>query len=208
MATKTKKAAGKKRGPYKLRQYKHRKAPLDTAGCAIPADVKNAACEIAEVPYEKDRRKMNPSEALVSLFGFLTTREKPIIFSQYHDCAPIFELIDAFRKYHKLAPPRDGMNKGTYLPGLDHITNEPTNLKLVGTDPATVLKSIWEQLYKIGERDQNKVIAKLLQEVKAMRQQRHDYALKMQKGASIDETASWDQLNEFNNIVSGNFTVL
>jgi hypothetical protein len=51
-------------------------------------------------------KKLSPAEAIYGFAGWLTTRDKPVIFSSRHDAAIVAQLLDWFCK-NNLDQPRN-----------------------------------------------------------------------------------------------------
>jgi len=66
----------------------------------------------------------NPSEAVYAFAGYLSTRATPITCSETHSAAELCELVDAFRRRHALAPPRDGWDR--HIRNMDPAPGAPT----------------------------------------------------------------------------------
>jgi len=61
-------------------------------------------------------KKLTASEALYGFAGWITTREKTMIASAYHDAAIWAELVDMYIEENKLEQPRDGWENNLIHP--------------------------------------------------------------------------------------------
>lgn len=161
------------------------------------------------VRARKDRRTMNASEAIFSLFGFLTTRKNPIIFGAAYDCAPIAEILREFINFHKLAPARDGMITGTCVPNTEHFTNDPKLQKQAVKmyDAADVLADLHAAMSKAPAGESNKIIARFLQKRKEELQARVQYMASVSQEVSDREDKASTELMELNHILIGNYSI-
>ena len=165
---------------------------------------------MAKTARGKAPKKMNAREAIYGLVGFLTTRSKELIFSDKHDCAPIAKLVGAYCDINKLPAMREGWK---YQAPLDHL--DTTNVKvpqqatnMAPIPPQEVLQRIRAEITSLAPEQQNAVLAKLLQDLKQERVYTQQDAQYKQLQANRDEARAYENLTQFNNITSGNFTIL
>lgn len=71
----------------------------------------------------------NVTELLYAVTGFLSTREKPLTFSRYHNAAPIADIIGALVKANGLPDTTKDWPKIQIPDGIDAIENSATQVR-------------------------------------------------------------------------------
>lgn len=125
---------------------------------------------------KRQRTPWNTSEILYAVYGYLTTRKQPLIFSASHEACAIAEVLGAIVKANGLPPTRKSWKKITIPEGIDNLTNLPVGNAansnggdLTGQHkkmlkPDDVLDKVTELIQmNLSLEEQNKFIAGLLE---------------------------------------------
>jgi hypothetical protein len=133
-----------------------------------------------QTPKPRRRTPWNTSEILYSVFGYLTTRETPLILSAHYNAGAVAEIIGAIAKANDLPKCRNGAAwKKIHIPdGLEEITNVP---KVAAADKVkeaetTPEMKFYNYLFGLTPEEQNAVIRSLLKSMQEDRRQKFDEA--------------------------------
>lgn len=152
--------------------------------------------------------KMNAREAVNFCIGWLSTREKPIVLSRYRDSAPVAQLVGAFCDQNLLPKMRDDVGYDAPT-GLEHLTNVTDNVQAaVALDASEILRRMLHDINHLSAKDQNKVIGHFIKKVRQDREAKKNQLHDTRNAVIEDAQRSVDLLEEFDNIVAGNFIVL
>lgn len=120
---------------------------------------------------EKDDSMLTASEAVYGFAGWLTTRQKPVIFSESHNAAPVAQLVNAYVTEQQLDPPRDNWNKHLRPMTLvaTELTNQPLECaggKIKSLSFQEVLNDIMSKLRGFSPQRRNHLVGAILQDLK------------------------------------------
>lgn len=164
------------------------------------------------------RTPWNTSEILFAVYGYLTTRKEPLIFSASHNAGAIAEILGAIVKANNLPPTRKNWKKIAIPDGLEGLTNvpkpagtssgdcqaEPPKEKLFDNYEAVTSKVFQLINENLDLPNQNRFLSLLL---KRMADARIDFVAMREKdersARSGTVTAKTIQ-NEFSQIIAGN----
>lgn len=176
--------------------------------------VRHPAVNKAAEPCNPAISPLSPSEAVYGLVGWLTTRPTPLVLSSGHNASAPAELVNAYIQVQNLERPRDGWEKAMVrMPErLDSITNTAgEQLASAACEVETVderASSMTTILLTYDMADQNVIVARLIQNLQAHRNGMRD---KLRSGRDWHQ-AELDTLvkavNDMDNILQGNFSVL
>lgn len=156
--------------------------------------------------------RRNATEYLYAFTGFLTSREKPIIFSKHHNAAPIAELVAEFIKANRMPKPRPDWPAAKTPPQItNHITNERlasvNNVAEVIT-PEGAEKRIMRLLYELPKSHQDAVLAGVLSHMKRIRTERLEDTRKTLVDHEVMVRQAEEHLQNLINITRGDVTVI
>lgn len=156
------------------------------------------------------RSPINTSEALFGFLSWLTTRKNKITLSSNNTPNPALTLLKSFIDANGLPAVRNNYTSHYMIPqGLDALTDDPpVNSCVRSWSPQEVQQAINDLLETQSDKNQNQIIGKVLQRLKVQRTNRYDKAQRDNLQSRRDEGEAYDTMNDFNNIVNGNFTVL
>ena len=158
---------------------------------------------------KKRPERRNASEVLTVFLGFLSQREKPLILSTRHDFAPVVEYASKFMDVNRMPKIRDYFPKLKPPPNTNHLTNEPTQtMNQRPLSPDEILNIIQTHLGMLDHAQQNKLIARVLGDMKRERTTRVAYH-KDEAGKVAEIIRDADQsAQDFQNILNGQFSML
>lgn len=162
------------------------------------------------MPKNTPLRKMNAGEAVQGFVHLLMSRQTLILCSDKHEVTPVAELAIAYCDANKLPAVREGW-KYHKPENTDHLTNVPTprNAAIAAiVPPAEVYQRIRAEIMSLDANGQNKVLGMLIQDLKQERQFNHQDKQYQQQQANREEGRAYEELNQFINIVNGNFSML
>lgn len=164
------------------------------------------ACEPAPIS--------NPTEAIYSFLGFLTTRDKEVILSSHNDCAPVAQLAAAFCEANKLPVTTDNWPNWIAPPNTEHITNVPAigySEKSLASEPLSVEKAGDQMLGAIlgmSPANQDAVIANFLERITKQRNARVQNMQRVITDVDRDMQEAMASLSSLNSVLRGEFVVV
>lgn len=114
----------------------------------------------------------NVTEVLFAVFGYLTTRAKPLIFSRQHDCAPIASLLGEIVRVNNLPQVREGgeQPKLSFPESLDDVGNTSYAELRTIYNVAQVYGIMLPLVHGLDRSEQNRLILTLIHELKRDRE--------------------------------------
>lgn len=153
------------------------------------------------------------TEAIYSFIGFLSTREKPLIFSSKHDCAPIAQVAAEFVKVNRMPATRPDWPKYKAPTNVDHLTNEkvaepPTKAIAASMNKEDAIGEIKIILSMVSRPERNTVLAAVLDYEKEHRQYMADHSRVTALEAELDARNYQDDLLKLESILRGDVAVI
>jgi hypothetical protein len=105
---------------------------------------------------KRKRTPWNTSEILYAVFGYLTTREKPLILSRRHDGAAVAEILGKIVEANELPKAGNNYPRLSIPPEVDEITNVPATGKVIN-EPANPETQIMAIIRRFNPFEQNEI---------------------------------------------------
>jgi hypothetical protein len=154
-------------------------------------------------------KRLNVTETIYALLGWLTTRDQPVILSAHHDASVPAKLVGAFVDENRLPATRPNKIKLQVPKHLDHLTNDyPKDMVMKRLTTGEAYDAIRNLFRTFEHADQDAILAQVLIDLKRSRENK----LKHANASVLDYQEHQSQVQEhvwsLENVIRGNFAVL